>query len=175
MAIQCSICRDNGKAILMESRLNIYRCNSCLHTFTDAPKERQEKYDDDYFLKTHKAWFNNPNYGLFDFIHKKLLRLRFYGMEKTYYSVEHGYNSRLDELHAAILLAKLSRIEKYIEERIRLSDRYNDYLKNTGLILPKVAAGNKHVYYLYICRHRRRDYIISELKKRDIFVNISYP
>ncbi|MFH1540238.1 MAG: class I SAM-dependent methyltransferase [Elusimicrobiota bacterium] len=75
MAIQCPICRDNSKTILMESRLNIYRCNSCLHTFTDIPKERQEKYDDDYFLKTHKAWFNNPNYELFKFIHKKLLKL----------------------------------------------------------------------------------------------------
>ena len=34
-------------------------------------------------------------------------KLRFYGAEKTYYATEHGYNSRLDELHASILLKKL--------------------------------------------------------------------
>ncbi len=38
-------------------------------------KERQEKYNDDYYLKAHKNWFNYPNYRLFNFIYKKLLKL----------------------------------------------------------------------------------------------------
>ncbi|RKY32721.1 MAG: DegT/DnrJ/EryC1/StrS family aminotransferase [Candidatus Omnitrophota bacterium] len=109
------------------------------------------------------------------YIYEKLRRLRFYGMEKIYYSFEHGYNSRLDEMHAAILLNKLKHLEKYIKARIALAHRYNDYLADSGLILPEVACGNRHVYYLYVCRHKRRDYIISELKKRNIFVNVSYP
>jgi aminotransferase EvaB len=108
-------------------------------------------------------------------LYKKLLRLRFYGMEKTYYSIEHGYNSRLDELHAAILLNKLAHLDEYIERRRFLAQQYNELLSNTSLTLPKTMARNKHVYYLYVCRHPQRDKIISELKTRNIYVNISYP
>lgn len=108
-------------------------------------------------------------------LYKKLLRLRFYGMENTYYSKEHGYNSRLDELHAEILLRKLAHLDEYIEQRRFLAQQYDKLLSNTGLILPKTMPGNIHVYYLYVCRHPHRDKIISELKRREIFVNISYP
>jgi len=108
-------------------------------------------------------------------LYAKLLRLRFYGMKKTYYAVEHGYNSRLDELHAAILRNKLAHLPSYIQTRIKLAQRYDKYLKDTGLVLPKTASGNGHVYYLYVCRHSRRDHIISELKKKGILLNISYP
>jgi aminotransferase EvaB len=106
---------------------------------------------------------------------EKLRRLRFYGMEKTYYSLEQGYNSRLDELHASILLKKLEHLDDYITRRRFLAAKYDDLLKNTSLILPKEVPGNKHAYYLYVVRHPKRDIIIEELKKHDIFVNISYP
>jgi aminotransferase EvaB len=106
---------------------------------------------------------------------RKLRRLRFYGMEKAYYSEEHGYNSRLDELHAAVLLNKLSRLDEYIERRRHLAEKYDQMLSGGDLTLPKIMSGNKHVYYLYVCRHSKRDKIISELRKRNIFVNISYP
>jgi dTDP-3-amino-2,3,6-trideoxy-4-keto-D-glucose/dTDP-3-amino-3,4,6-trideoxy-alpha-D-glucose/dTDP-2,6-dideoxy-D-kanosamine transaminase len=106
---------------------------------------------------------------------KQLLRLRFYGMEKTYYALEHGYNSRLDELHAAVLLGKLKHLDRYIERRKELARRYDLMLADTSLSLPKVMAGNDHAYYLYVCRHPDRDRIIEELKKHDILVNISYP
>jgi aminotransferase EvaB len=106
---------------------------------------------------------------------EKLRRLRFYGMEKTYYSNEQGYNSRLDELHASILLKKLKHIDNYIERRRHLAQRYNDYLAGSSLILPRESKNRKHAYYLYVVRHEERDLIIEELKKREIFVNISYP
>jgi len=108
-------------------------------------------------------------------LYKKLRRLRFYGMEKTYYSEEHGYNSRLDELHAAILLQKLTHLDEYIARRRFLAQKYDQLLLNTRLTLPKTMPGNNHAYYLYVCRHPHRDKIISELKTKDIFVNISYP
>jgi dTDP-3-amino-2,3,6-trideoxy-4-keto-D-glucose/dTDP-3-amino-3,4,6-trideoxy-alpha-D-glucose/dTDP-2,6-dideoxy-D-kanosamine transaminase len=108
-------------------------------------------------------------------LYKKLLRLRFYGMEKTYYAIEHGYNSRLDELHAAVLRSKLKHLDRYIERRKELARRYDRMLADTDLILPKTMAGNDHAYYLYVCRHSGRDRIIEELKKNDILVNISYP
>jgi aminotransferase EvaB len=108
-------------------------------------------------------------------LNKKMRRLRFYGAEKTYYAIEHGYNSRLDELHASILLKKIKHIDSYIERRRQLAFQYNDLLKDTDLILPYEAEQGRHAYYLYVVRHPRRDLIIEELKKRDILVNISYP
>ncbi|MDH7568051.1 MAG: DegT/DnrJ/EryC1/StrS family aminotransferase [Armatimonadota bacterium] len=105
----------------------------------------------------------------------KLRRLRFYGMEKTYYAEEHGYNSRVDEIQAEILLRKLPRLDGYIARRQHLARRYEEILGGTSLILPRTAPGNKHTYYVYVCRHPERDRIVAELREREIFVNISYP
>ena len=108
-------------------------------------------------------------------IEKKLRRLRFYGMDDKYYSEEHGYNSRLDELHAEILLQKLRHLDKYITRRQYLAEKYDLMLKDTDLIIPEVMDGNKHAYYLYVVRHTKRNSIIKELKKKNIIVNVSYP
>jgi aminotransferase EvaB len=105
----------------------------------------------------------------------KLKRLRFYGMEQQYFSLEQGYNSRLDEIHAEILLRKLNHLDEYVARRRQLADQYQEQLAGTALKLPKVAEGNFHSYYIYVVRHPQRDRIIEELKKRDIHVNISYP
>jgi aminotransferase EvaB len=117
----------------------------------------------------------------------RLRRLRMYGMDaprqysqeygltSNYYSVEAGYNSRLDELQAAILLTKLPRIEGYLERRRTLAARYDAQLADTDLILPKTVPENLHGYYLYVCRHPRRDAIVAELAERDIFVKVDYP
>lgn len=105
----------------------------------------------------------------------KMKRLRFYGMEKTYYAIEHGYNSRLDELHAAILRKKLLHIDDYIFNRRRIADIYNEELKNTSLQLPLELPENKHAYYIYVVRHPARNKLMEELKLRNILLNISYP
>lgn len=119
-------------------------------------------------------------------IDARLRRLRLYGMEgrtfsekfalnSIYYSEEPGYNSRLDELHAAILLTKLPKLPGYVERRRQIAARYEALLADTPLTLPKTESGNQHAYYLYVCRHPARDQIIGELAKRDIVVNVSYP
>lgn len=105
----------------------------------------------------------------------RVRRLRMYGTEGRYYADEHGYNSRLDEVHAAILSVKLRRLPAYIERRRRLALRYEERLASTGLQLPETAPGNRHAYYLYVVRHPNRDRIIQELAARGIVVNISYP
>lgn len=107
-------------------------------------------------------------------LNEKLRRLRIYGMEKTYYSVEHGYNSRLDELHAEILLRKLSHLEEYIACRRKIAEQYNRLLSPTNLSLPKTAPGSDHVYHLYVCRHPERDKIMSRLQAKDISAGIHY-
>jgi aminotransferase EvaB len=109
---------------------------------------------------------------------ESMRRLRFYGMEKTYYSDVHGYNSRLDEIHAEILRFKLKHLNQYIDSRQNLARRYDlalAPLREYGLVLPQVAPGNDHVYYLYVVRHPKRDLIIKKLHDEKIMVNISYP
>ena len=106
---------------------------------------------------------------------KKMRRLRFYGAEKTYYAIEHGYNSRLYEMHASILLKKLTHLDTYIQRRKQLANQYRTLLSDTNLILPFEEEYGEHAYYLYVVKHIKRDLIIEELKKKDILVNISYP
>jgi len=61
---------------LDERRLNIYKCNSCFHTFTIFPIESAKcNYDDDYYDKVHKNWFDNTNYRFFKFIYEEIIRL----------------------------------------------------------------------------------------------------
>ncbi|MEU6938428.1 DegT/DnrJ/EryC1/StrS family aminotransferase [Streptomyces rubiginosohelvolus] len=108
-----------------------------------------------------------------------LRRLRYYGMEKTYYVVETpGYNSRLDAVQAEILRRKLTRLDTYVEGRRAVARRYEEGLGDLaekGLLLPSVNEGNEHVYYVYVARHPRRDEIIEALKGYGITLNISYP
>ncbi|MEV7008640.1 DegT/DnrJ/EryC1/StrS family aminotransferase [Streptosporangium sp. NPDC051022] len=111
-----------------------------------------------------------------DTTEQNLRRLRYYGMEKTYYVVETpGHNSRLDEVHAEILRRKLRRLDDYIAGRRAVAARYAEGLGDTELVLPALAEGNDHVYYVYVVRHPRRDDIIEALKAYDIHLNISYP
>lgn len=105
----------------------------------------------------------------------KLKKLRFYGMEKTYYALEHGFNARLDELHAAILRGKLRHLPGYVARRRELAARYDAALADTSLTLPVTAPGNEHAYYLYVARHPARDAVMAGLKERGVNVNISYP
>ena len=108
-------------------------------------------------------------------LERKLRRLRFYGAEKTYYAIEHGYNSRLDEVQASILLTKLPKIEQYITRRRAIAALYGKLLADTELTLPAEAAYGRHGYYIYVVRHPRRDWVLEKLRENDIFVNISYP
>jgi aminotransferase EvaB len=107
-------------------------------------------------------------------IAKRVRRLRVYGSEGGYYSVEHGYNSRLDELHAEILLRKLPRVAGYIERRRRLAARYDEQLAGSGLTLPSTAHGNEHVFHQYVVRHPRRDAILKALAAKDIHLGVHY-
>ncbi|GAA1154748.1 DegT/DnrJ/EryC1/StrS family aminotransferase [Streptomyces hebeiensis] len=106
----------------------------------------------------------------------RLRRLRYYGMEDTYYVVETpGHNSRLDEVQAEILRRKLTRLDDYTARRRAIAARYAEAFSGTALLTPRVAPGNTHVYYVYVVRHPERDAIIAALKRQDILLNISYP
>ena len=101
--------------------------------------------------------------------------LRFYGMETQYYSERHGYNSRLDEVQAAILSLKLPRIESWIERRRAIAARYNQGLAGSGLVLPRENPHSRHSYYVYVVEHPTdRDGVLERLARRGINCNVSY-
>jgi len=101
--------------------------------------------------------------------------LRFYGMETVYYSERHGYNSRLDEVQAAILSLKLPRIDGWIERRRAIAVRYDRALAGSGLVLPRENAHSRHTYYVYVVEHPSdRDGVLERLAKQDINCNVSY-
>jgi len=123
-----------------------------------------------------------------DALNTRVRRLRFYGMDGfgtgdpgvreakfAYYAIESGYNSRLDEVHAAILLVKLARLDADIARRRAIALRYEQALKGTSLTLPATLPGNGHVYYLYVARHPERDRILADMASRDVLLNVSYP
>ncbi len=105
----------------------------------------------------------------------KIRRLRAYGICDTQNAAKHGYNSRLDEVQAAILSVKLAHLEDWITERRRLAAVYSERLAGLPLGLPVVADGNEHVYYAYVVRHPERARLIENLDAEGIQVNISYP
>jgi dTDP-4-amino-4,6-dideoxygalactose transaminase len=83
----------------------------------------------------------------------RLRKLRNHGQTGPYLSTERGWNSRLDELQAAILRAKLRHLADWTAARQAHARRYNSLLADLpGITLPRVPAGREHVYYLYtIC------------------------
>lgn len=101
--------------------------------------------------------------------------LRIYGTRGRYYSYFHGYNSRLDELQAAILHVKLKKIEQSIKMRQNISKRYYEYLRTSQLKLPTVNEHAKHVWHLYVVRSTKRSKLIKYLEKHNIGIKIHYP
>ncbi len=79
-----------------------------------------------------------------------------------------GYNSRLDELQAAIVRIKLRRLAENNERRRQHAARYNQLLQHEDIIVPKTAVGCEHAFHLYTLRSRRRDEIAAALKAAEI-------
>jgi len=117
-------------------------------------------------------------------LYNKIKRIRFYGIENNnkknkynnkYYSNEHGINSRISEIHSSILNLKLPHVNSWINKRRKIAKIYSKVLKNTSLKLPSENKNCRHVFHLYVVFHSKRDFIIKELKKRNIHININYP
>ena len=66
-------------------------------------------------------------------------------------------------------------LDSWINRRRAIAERYNKELKDSEIELPGEAPNNKHAYYIYVVAHKNRDHILTELEKKDIHLNISYP
>lgn len=101
--------------------------------------------------------------------------LREYGWARRYISSLNGWNSRLDEIQAALLRVKLQSLDDQNAKRRHLAQFYDNALQGAGLILPKVRKDSIHVYHLYVIRSPRRDNLMQYLHDREIGALIHYP
>jgi dTDP-4-amino-4,6-dideoxygalactose transaminase len=106
---------------------------------------------------------------------QKLRMLRVHGIERRYFHELHGYNSRLDELQAAILRVKLPHLNRWNARRAEIAARYDAGLAGLPLRLPATAAGNTHVYHVYAVLTRQRDALQQFLAERGVATIIYYP
>ncbi len=86
-----------------------------------------------------------------------------------------GMNSRLDELHAAMLRVKLRKLDEWTRRRQQLAWVYYDQLKDTRLVLPETRAEAEHVYHLFVVQHPERERLRAYLAERGIETLIHYP
>jgi dTDP-4-amino-4,6-dideoxygalactose transaminase len=122
----------------------------------------------------------------------RLRALRNHGQTGHYLSTERGWNSRLDELQAAILRVKLRHTAAWIAARQAHAKQYDSLLRDLpGVLIPRVPAGREHVYYLYTIRVEgraggyirandrgievRSDLVQQRLKEREIASVVYYP
>lgn len=106
----------------------------------------------------------------------RLRRLRFYGMQDSYCAEEEGYNSRLDEIQAALLDYRLQGVEAAVARRREIAGLYGQALAEVGDIrLPVVREGCSHQYYLYTVRTAHRDRLVQHLAGQGIEARINYP
>ncbi len=106
---------------------------------------------------------------------ERLRELRNYGSKVKYHNDVIGYNSRLDELQAAFLRAKLPHLDAANRHRTEIAQRYLNGLAGLDLVLPVVADFTEPAWHLFVVRHRRRDALAQRLRELGVATMIHYP
>lgn len=104
----------------------------------------------------------------------RIRRLRNGGQTDRYHHAEFGLNTRLDELQAAVLRARLPRVPGWTAERRALAGHYRDQLRGSGVCVPPERDPG-HVYHLFPILSSRRDLLQGHLKRDGIETLIHYP
>jgi dTDP-4-amino-4,6-dideoxygalactose transaminase len=105
----------------------------------------------------------------------RLRRLRNGGQSDRYHHEVVGINSRLDEMQAALLRAKLGHLVAWTDRRRALAARYEEGLRDAGVEIPVEQPYARAVYHLYVIRHPRRDALAAALRERGIGTLVHYP
>ena len=106
---------------------------------------------------------------------EELKRLRQYGWNNQRESITPGFNSRLDEIQAAILRVKLKHLAKDNEKRRRIADQYDQSLRDLPLTLPHRSDAEKHAMHLYVIECEDRNELMNHLRKKGIGASLHYP
>ena len=110
-----------------------------------------------------------------DALAKKLRMLRVHGIERRYHHDLHGFNSRLDELQAAILRVKLKHLDGWNNRRRAIAARYTAGFAGLPLTTPVTAPGNHHIFHVYAIQTDRRDELQQHLERNGVPTLIYYP
>jgi dTDP-4-amino-4,6-dideoxygalactose transaminase len=106
---------------------------------------------------------------------KKVKMLRVHGIERRYYHDLHGFNSRLDEMQAAILRVKLPCLNGWNDRRRAIAAQYSAGFAGLPLEVPAIAVGNHHVYHVYAILTAQRDVLQKHLSDNGVPTLIYYP
>ncbi len=98
-----------------------------------------------------------------------------YGSKEKYYFLYQGNNSRLDELQAALLAAKLPHMDRMNEHRRTIANRYAQGITHPDLVLPYVPDGVDPVWHIFGIRTHRRNELDAFLQSRGIGTGRHYP
>jgi dTDP-4-amino-4,6-dideoxygalactose transaminase len=139
-------------------------CLGDVGCFSFYPTKNLGAYGDGGMLVTN-------NKGLED----KLRKMRNYGQSEKYHYDFVGVNSRLDEIQGAILRLKLKYLDEWNERRRGNAELYNKLLDEYAVSKPTAKEYAKHVYHLYVVRHKERDLLQKYLLKNGVQTLIHYP
>ncbi|MFH1369587.1 MAG: DegT/DnrJ/EryC1/StrS family aminotransferase [Elusimicrobiota bacterium] len=107
---------------------------------------------------------------------EKLVFLRNYGQEKRYFHKIVGFNSRLDEIQAAVLEVKLPYLDEWNQRRRQLAGMYVELLGNLPeVVLPSEAGNSKHIFHLFVIKCKDRDNLQKHLAENGVGTLIHYP
>lgn len=101
--------------------------------------------------------------------------LRNYGSRRKYHNEVKGLNSRLDEIQAAVLAAKLPQLDEATAQRRALAARYLEGLKGLPLALPEVPQWAEPAWHLFVVRHPDRDRLQARLVELGVGTLVHYP
>lgn len=110
--------------------------------------------------------------------YKRLRGLRGHGGTKKYYSEEQGWNSRLDEIQAAILRVKLRHLDNWNSARRKNAAKYDALFGGVGVNgvrTPRVMGWGDHVFHQYTIRVPKRDAVQKTLAEQGIATTVYYP
>lgn len=111
-----------------------------------------------------------------DALATRLRKLRLHGGAKQYHHEEVGFNSRLDTVQAAVLLAKLPHLAAWNVARRERAARYTAAFAGDAVICaPRTDAANEHIFHQYTLQVPRRDELVVHLKARGIGCAVYYP
>jgi dTDP-4-amino-4,6-dideoxygalactose transaminase len=110
-----------------------------------------------------------------DWLADRIRELHNYGSRVKYYNSCKGFNSRLDEMQAALLRVKLKRLDEWNARRSKVAASYLELLEGADLVLPVVAEVAEPVWHQFVIRTARRDELQEHLARAGINTLIHYP
>ncbi|MFK7794424.1 MAG: DegT/DnrJ/EryC1/StrS family aminotransferase [Gammaproteobacteria bacterium] len=171
---------DEIKSLIKDK--NIYLVEDCAQSFGASYKGKKTGTLGDISCF---SFFPSKNLGCYgdggmistadDKLAEVLKLLRNHGSPVRYEHTIVGYNSRLDEMQAAILRIKLKRINQYNQQRHHNASKYTKALTKLGIITPSESPDSTHVYHQYTLQDARRDKIHAALSEQNIASAIYYP